>query len=80
VSLGEAKAKKTSKNRTVRLLGPLNADHAEWRLAAGHPGDEALVFLAAQGAAWTRAGLSVVAPAGVRAGAHGGGRREGAPL
>jgi len=53
VSLGEEKATKTSQNRTVRLLGPLKADLAEWRLAAGRPGDEALVFPAAQGAAWT---------------------------
>lgn len=53
VSLGEEKATKTSQNRTVRLLGPLKADLAEWRLAAGRPSDDALVFPAATGEAWT---------------------------
>lgn len=48
-SLGEEKATKPSQNRTVRLLGPLKADLAEWRLAAGRPPDTALVFPAAAG-------------------------------
>ena len=53
VSLGEEKTTKTSQNRTVRLLGPLKADLAEWRLAAGRPDDKTLVFPAAGGEAWT---------------------------
>ena len=37
----------------MRLLGPLKADLAEWRLAAGRPADDTLVFPAAGGEAWT---------------------------
>lgn len=39
--------------RTVRLLGPLAADLAAWRLACGHPGDNALIFPSQTGSAWT---------------------------
>jgi len=53
VSLGKEKATKTSQNRTVRVLGPLKAGLAEWRLAAGRPADDALVFSAAAGEPWT---------------------------
>ena len=36
VSLGEVKATKTGRSRSVRLLAPLR-DLAEWRTAAGRP-------------------------------------------
>ncbi len=37
VSLGAIGATKTRRRRTVRLLGPLGQDLAEWRLRAGRP-------------------------------------------
>jgi integrase len=51
---GKAKTTKTRSVRTVRLLAPLAADLKEWRMASGRPGDDALVFPAADGAAWTK--------------------------
>jgi len=51
---GRAKTTKTRSVRTVRLLAPLAADLKEWRMASGRPGDSALVFPAADGAAWTK--------------------------
>jgi integrase len=44
VALGDVKATKTGQTRTVRLLGPLAADLAEWRLACGRPDGTSLVF------------------------------------
>jgi integrase len=41
---GVVKATKTRQARTVRLLEPLTLDLAEWRMACGRPGDDALVF------------------------------------
>ena len=70
VSLGEEKATKTSQNRTVRLLGPLKADLAEWRLAVGRgPGLPGRRRRAVDGT-----GVPVVAQARFQAGAHGSGR------
>ena len=37
LSLGEEADTKTTAHRTVRLLAPLRADLAEWRLASGRP-------------------------------------------
>lgn len=37
VSLGEVKDTKTRSTRSVRLLGPLAADLAEWRMRSGRP-------------------------------------------
>jgi integrase len=37
----------------VRLLAPLAADLAEWRLACGRPDDDALVFPRKDGRVWT---------------------------
>jgi hypothetical protein len=44
LALGEVKQPKTGQTRTVRLLAPLAADLAEWRLASGRPGPKSLVF------------------------------------
>jgi integrase len=46
-------ATKTQTRRTVRLLAPLAADLAAWRLASGRPGDDALVFADEDGGEWT---------------------------
>ena len=51
-SMGEERSTKTRRNRTVRLLAPLAADLAEWRLASGRPGDDELVFPGHDGALW----------------------------
>lgn len=48
-------ASKTERTRTVRLLGPLAADLAEFRLASGRPPDSALVFPGRGGRPWTKA-------------------------
>ncbi len=53
VALGDVKATKTGRRRSVRLLTPLAADLAEWRLACGRPADDALVFPRRDGRAWT---------------------------
>jgi hypothetical protein len=39
-------------NRVVRLLPPLAAALAEWRLASGHPAPDALVVARADGGPW----------------------------
>ena len=54
VALGEVKDTKTRRTRTVRLLKPLAADLAEWRMASGRPGDEALVFPTPNGRPWNQ--------------------------
>jgi integrase len=53
LSLGSEEDTKTAKHRTVRLLGPLKSDLAQWRLATGRPHDDALVFPSREHAAWT---------------------------
>lgn len=45
--------KGTGRARTVRLLAPLGADLAEWRMACGRPPDDALVFPDRNGGPWT---------------------------
>ena len=52
LSLGEEQATKTRQNRTVRLLAPLAADLAEWRLASGRPDSSARVFPTRDGGDW----------------------------
>ncbi|MGI8440816.1 MAG: tyrosine-type recombinase/integrase [Thermoleophilaceae bacterium] len=52
IALGEEAETKTGQHRSVRLLAPLRADLAEWRLAAGRPGDDALVFPGHDGRPW----------------------------
>ncbi len=49
---GGIKSTKTQHSRTVRLLRPLAADLAEWRLWSGRPEDEALLFPNLQGGVW----------------------------
>ena len=46
-------AAKTGRRRSVRLLVPLAADLAAWRLASGRPAAEAFVFPSATGTRWT---------------------------
>lgn len=46
-------APKTNRPRSVRLLRPLKADLAEWRLASGRPGGSAPVFPRRDGRAFT---------------------------
>jgi integrase len=55
VSVGVVGETKTRRRRTVRLLPPLAADLAEWRLAAGRPPDDALVFPGHDGRPWSPA-------------------------
>lgn len=52
VALGKVKETKTRQTRSARLLAPLARDLREWRLKAGRPGDEALVFPRFDGAPW----------------------------
>ena len=53
VALGEVKETKTGQTRTVRLLGPLAADLAEWQLACGRPSLKSLVFPGKDAKPWT---------------------------
>ncbi len=55
VSAGVVAETKTRRRRTVRLLPPLGADLAEWRLRAGRPPGEALVFPGHDGGPWSPA-------------------------
>jgi integrase len=52
VSYGREKSTKTNATRSVRLLAPLKQDLAEWRLACGRPGEDALIFARPDGEAW----------------------------
>jgi integrase len=52
-ALGAVKGTKTGKRRSVRLLAPLAADLAEWRLASRRPDETALVFPRKDGRVWT---------------------------
>jgi len=49
---GQVKATKTGKTRSARLMSPVKADLAAWRLASGRPAEDALVFPTARGEAW----------------------------
>ena len=53
VSLGAIEDTKTGRNRTVRVLGPLSQDLAEWRLHAGRPPGQSLLFSGHDGEPWT---------------------------
>ncbi len=53
VSLGEIEGTKTGRRRTVPLVGPLVHDLDEWRLHAGRPAADALVFPGHDGEPWT---------------------------
>jgi integrase len=55
ISLGEEADTKTRQHRTVRLLVPLAADLRSWRMAAGRPSDDQLVFPSNHGQPWTLA-------------------------
>jgi integrase len=44
ISVGGERSTKTSRGRTMRLLGPLASELAAWRLASGRPGDHVPVF------------------------------------
>jgi integrase len=52
VSLGEEKETKTRRRRSVRLVGPLAADLAAWRMRSGRPPETALVFPRSDGRPW----------------------------
>lgn len=52
--IGGLKTTKTGSNRTVKLLAPLAADLAAWRLAQGRPDDDQFVFLSPCGNVATR--------------------------
>jgi len=54
VSLGEVKATKTGRVRSVRLLPSLADDLREWRAACGGPSDATLVFPARRGGPWSQ--------------------------
>lgn len=51
---GSGKDTKNHKARNVRLLAPLAADLAAWRLRCGRPGHAALVFPHPSGRLWTK--------------------------
>jgi integrase len=53
VSLGAIENTKTGRRRTVPLLGPLGQDLAAWRLHAGRPPADVLVFPGHDGGPWT---------------------------
>jgi integrase len=53
VSLGVIEGTKTGRSRTVRVRGPLAQDLAEWRLHAGRPPADALLFPGHAGEPWT---------------------------
>ena len=55
ISLGEEADTKTRQHRTVRLLAPLAADLCSWRMDAGSPDDDQLVFPGKDGQPWTQA-------------------------
>ncbi|MGH2952571.1 MAG: tyrosine-type recombinase/integrase [Solirubrobacterales bacterium] len=55
LSLGREEDTKTRRHRTVRLLTPLKADLARWRLASRRPPGASLVFPGHDGAAWSEA-------------------------
>ena len=55
ISLGEEADTKTRHHRTVRLLAPLAADLRSWRMAAGRPDNNQLVFPGQHGQPWTLA-------------------------
>jgi integrase len=52
IVLGQEKGTKTNATRTVRLLGPLAQDLAEWRLACRRPPADAYVLPRSAGGAW----------------------------
>jgi integrase len=54
VSLGEEKDTKTHAHRTVRLLAPLREDLLAWRMRAGRPRDNALVFPGPAALLWSK--------------------------
>ncbi len=49
---GQIKSTKTGRVRAARLMGPVKADLAAWKLASGRPGDDALVFPSSTGEPW----------------------------
>jgi integrase len=53
VPLGAIAGTKTGRNRTVRVVGPLAQDLAEWRLHAGRPPADALLFPGRDNKPWT---------------------------
>ncbi len=55
ISLGDVADTKTRQHRTVRLLAPLAADLRAWRMAAGRPANDQLVFPGKDGQPWTQA-------------------------
>ena len=55
LALGVVKETKTRRARTVKLLKPLAADLAEWRLASGRPDETGLIFPMQDGRPWTEA-------------------------
>ena len=55
LSQGREEDTKTRRHRTVRLLAPLKADLARWRLAASRSSEATLVFPGHDGEAWSEA-------------------------
>ena len=49
---GAVKRTKTGRARSAKLLAPVRNDLMAWRLASGHPADDALVFPKTGGGAW----------------------------
>jgi hypothetical protein len=76
VALGDLKGTKTGQRRSVRLLAPLAADLAEWRLACGRSDEDALVFPTRDGRVSDGGALAQLAPARVRSRGELGGARS----
>ena len=55
LSLGAEDDTKTTQHRTVRVLGPLKTDLAEWRMLQGRPDDDQLLFPGRTGEPWSTA-------------------------
>jgi integrase len=53
ISVGEEDDTKTGNHRSVRMLDPLRKDLLEWRIAAGRPSEDALIFPGRDGRPWS---------------------------
>jgi integrase len=53
ISLGTEQDTKTGQHRSVRLLSPLARDLRTWRMAAGRPGGDELIFPGRDGHPWS---------------------------
>ena len=79
ISLGAEANTKTRQHRTVCLLAPLASDLQLWRLAAGWPEDQQLVFPGKGGQPWTQAAYQSWRRRGLARAAEAGGLAHARP-